>query len=87
MRLQLALNVSTSFRMHSIARSRYLLPPPAAGDWMLRSDDRLPDLLHAGVRVLIYAGDQDLSCNWVGNRRWVDALEWDGHTAWAETLD
>ena len=54
---------------------------------MLRSDDRVSDLLHAGARVLIYAGDQDLSCNWVGNRRWVDALEWDGHTAWAETLD
>lgn len=45
-----------------------------AGDRFLRSDDLIPDLLHAGVRVLIYAGDQDFICNWLGNRRWVDQL-------------
>ncbi|KAJ0403044.1 hypothetical protein P43SY_009585 [Pythium insidiosum] len=35
-------------------------------------------LLNAGVRVLIYAGDADLMCNWVGNEAWVKALEWSG---------
>lgn len=40
-----------------------------------------------GVRVLVYAGDRDLICNWLGNRRWVDALEWEGSAAWAGAAD
>lgn len=35
-------------------------------------------LLEHGVRVLIYAGDLDWICNWVGNERWTYALEWSG---------
>jgi serine carboxypeptidase-like clade IV len=40
-------------------------------------------MLEDGVRGLIYAGDQDLICNWLGNRRWVDALQWRGAERWA----
>ena len=29
-------------------------------------------------------GDQDLICNWLGNRRWVDALDWEGAQGWAQ---
>jgi carboxypeptidase C (cathepsin A) len=47
----------------------------------------LPDLLDDGVRGMIYAGDQDLICNWLGNRRWVDALQWSGADAWADAHD
>ncbi|KAF1329242.1 Serine protease family s10, partial [Globisporangium splendens] len=36
------------------------------------------DLLNDGIRVLIYAGDADLVCNWYGNQAWAKALEWDG---------
>lgn len=36
----------------------------------------LPEMLADGIRVLVYAGDQDLICNWLGNRRWVDQLDW-----------
>ncbi|ANB11373.1 carboxypeptidase C PRC1 [Sugiyamaella lignohabitans] len=35
-------------------------------------------LLEAGVPVLIYAGDKDYICNWLGNQAWVNALEWTG---------
>ena len=45
------------------------------------------DLLNDGVRVMIYAGDQDLICNWLGNRRWVDALPWSGAAEWAAAED
>ncbi|KAF4699108.1 hypothetical protein FOZ62_007835, partial [Perkinsus olseni] len=38
----------------------------------------LPDLLHSGLRVLVYAGDRDLICNWVGNLASVMALPWKG---------
>lgn len=39
-------------------------------------------MLAAGIRVLIYAGDQDLICNWLGNERWVDQLNWVGSDSW-----
>lgn len=35
-------------------------------------------MMEDDVRVMIYAGDLDLICNWLGNERWVDALEWEG---------
>ncbi|GAB9477324.1 Serine protease family s10, partial [Globisporangium polare] len=36
------------------------------------------DLLNDDLRVLIYAGDADMMCNWHGNQAWTKALEWDG---------
>ncbi|KZO99184.1 alpha/beta-hydrolase [Calocera viscosa TUFC12733] len=35
-------------------------------------------LLERGIDVLIYAGTYDNVCNWVGNSRWVEAMEWGG---------
>jgi hypothetical protein len=40
-------------------------------------------LLERGVRALIYVGEHDWICNWVGNARWVAALDWSGHAAYA----
>jgi carboxypeptidase C (cathepsin A) len=48
---------------------------------------KLVPLLEDDIRVLIYAGDKDLICNWLGNRRWVDALEWSGAQDWAAAAD
>ncbi|XP_038715013.1 serine carboxypeptidase 3-like [Tripterygium wilfordii] len=48
------------------------------GDLMKNLDVGIPALLEDGIRVLIYAGDQDLLCNWLGNSRWVDAMKWSG---------
>jgi len=48
-----------------------------AGDWMVNYHTKIPDLLHDGIDVLIYAGDEDYVCNWLGNRAWVKDLEWD----------
>ncbi|TDH72948.1 hypothetical protein CCR75_003789 [Bremia lactucae] len=36
------------------------------------------DLLDANLRVLVYAGDADLMCNWNGNLAWMLALDWNG---------
>eukprot|EP00877_Chromochloris_zofingiensis_P010037 jgi/Chrzof1/5287/Cz15g20230.t1 len=57
------------------------------GDFMRDFSDKLVPLLEDEVRVLIYAGDQDLICNWLGNRRWVDALQWSGAQGWATAAD
>lgn len=54
------------------------------GDFVKNYDSLLPPMLKAGIRVMIYAGDQDLICNWVGNQRWMDALQWDGSEDWAQ---
>ncbi|CEG48350.1 serine protease family [Plasmopara halstedii] len=51
-------------------------------------DSYVADLLNAGVRVLIYAGDADLVCNWHGIEAWTLALQWkgkDGFNAAQET--
>ncbi|KAF1329201.1 Serine protease family s10, partial [Globisporangium splendens] len=48
-----------------------------AGDIMRGFDEYVADLLNfANVRVLIYAGDADLVCNWYGNQAWTKALDW-----------
>jgi Serine carboxypeptidase len=54
---------------------------------MKNYDKLLPAMLEDGVRVMIYAGDRDLICNWLGNRRWVDLLQWSGAQAWADAVD
>ncbi|GMF28318.1 unnamed protein product [Phytophthora lilii] len=47
-------------------------------DVMMSTSAFVGDLLDNGVRVLIYAGDADLECNWSGNLAWLQALDWNG---------
>jgi carboxypeptidase C (cathepsin A) len=53
------------------------------GDWLKNLDAVIPPMLEAGVRVMVYAGDLDLICNWLGNYRWVSALPWSGRMDFA----
>ncbi|KAK9168616.1 hypothetical protein Syun_000756 [Stephania yunnanensis] len=47
-------------------------------DWMRNLEIGIPALLEDGVKLLVYAGEYDLICNWLGNYRWVNAMEWSG---------
>eukprot|EP00898_Chlorokybus_atmophyticus_P001230 jgi/Chlat1/2107/Chrsp17S02698 len=47
-------------------------------DWMHDYEPIIPPMLEDGVRVLIYAGEADFICNYVGNQRWVSAMPWSG---------
>ncbi|CDR87265.1 related to KEX1 protein precursor [Sporisorium scitamineum] len=38
----------------------------------------LPELLESGVKVLLFAGEEDLICNAIGVQRAADNLEWNG---------
>ncbi|KAI9306874.1 Alpha/Beta hydrolase protein [Cunninghamella echinulata] len=49
-----------------------------AGDWMRPYVNDVPPLLEDGIRVLIYAGDADFICNWMGNKAWSLELPWSG---------
>ncbi|KAF7545495.1 hypothetical protein G7Z17_g9134 [Cylindrodendrum hubeiense] len=48
-----------------------------AGDWMKPYHEVVPGVLEK-IPVLIYAGDADFICNWLGNQAWTNALEWPG---------
>ncbi|KAF4742807.1 hypothetical protein FOZ63_014232, partial [Perkinsus olseni] len=47
-------------------------------DFMHNFHHLLIDQVEAGTRVLIYAGDVDYICNWIGNKHWALNLEWEG---------
>merc|ERR1712060_171480 len=46
-------------------------------DFMRNFHQLIPPMLEAGIEVLIYAGDQDFICNWLGNEKWTLALDWE----------
>ncbi|OVA06947.1 Peptidase S10 [Macleaya cordata] len=47
-------------------------------DWMRNLEVGIPALLEDGIKLLVYAGEYDLICNWLGNSRWVHAMKWSG---------
>lgn len=47
-------------------------------DWMRNLEVGIPALIEDGVKLLVYAGEYDLICNWLGNSRWVHAMKWSG---------
>jgi cathepsin A (carboxypeptidase C) len=56
-------------------------------DFMRSYHDKIPDLLANGKRVLIYAGDMDYICNWIGNKHWTLALDWPHKTEFNAAAD
>ncbi|XP_024982066.1 serine carboxypeptidase-like [Cynara cardunculus var. scolymus] len=47
-------------------------------DWMRNLEVGIPALLEQNIQLLVYAGEYDLICNWLGNSRWVHAMSWSG---------
>lgn len=57
-----------------------------AGDWMTSFAKDIPNLLDEhNLRILVYAGDQDVICNWQGVEAWMDRLDWDGAAKFRQT--
>ncbi|PNT75133.1 hypothetical protein BRADI_1g28006v3 [Brachypodium distachyon] len=56
-------------------------------DWMRNLEVGIPELLESHIKVLIYAGEYDLICNWLGNSRWVNSMEWSGKQAFVSSTD
>jgi cathepsin A (carboxypeptidase C) len=55
-----------------------------AGDWMKPYHTLIPSILKE-IPVLIYAGDTDYICNWVGNEAWTEVLDWSGHKRFTDS--
>ncbi|KAK3631854.1 hypothetical protein LTR56_016632 [Elasticomyces elasticus] len=53
------------------------------GDWMQPFHRLVPGILKE-IPVLIYAGDADFICNWLGNLAWSTALEWPGQSKYGK---
>ncbi|OIV98826.1 hypothetical protein TanjilG_08482 [Lupinus angustifolius] len=47
-------------------------------DWMKNLEVDIPSLLEDGIKLLVYAGEEDLICNWLRNYRWVRAMKLSG---------
>jgi len=45
-------------------------------DWMKDFSPYVKDLLNSNIPALIYAGDVDFICNYMGNRAWTLNLDW-----------
>jgi len=58
-----------------------------ATDWMKNMAGHVPPLLKNGMRVMIYAGDLDFICNWLGNKAWTLKLDWPGKDAFVAASD
>jgi len=56
-------------------------------DWMKSFMSKIPPLLENKIQVLIYAGDADFICNWMGNKAWVLAMDWPGKTNFNKAQD
>ncbi|KAF8102319.1 hypothetical protein N665_0198s0032 [Sinapis alba] len=47
-------------------------------DLMINLEVKIPTLIEDGINLLVYAGEYDLLCNWLGNSRWVEQMIWLG---------
>jgi len=55
-------------------------------DWMKDYQQLITQPIQTNVRGLIYAGDLDFICNWLGNQAWSLALPWKGQSEFNTTM-
>jgi len=56
-------------------------------DWVGNFAIDLPVVLASKIPVLIYSGTNDYICNYLGGKRWVNALQWPGQSAFQQAQE
>ena len=56
-------------------------------DWFQEFATQIPALLASDIRVMVYAGDVDFICNWLGNKAWTKKLVWPGQATFLNAAD
>ncbi|KAF4675045.1 hypothetical protein FOL47_008356 [Perkinsus chesapeaki] len=56
-------------------------------DFPVDYSPHLAMLLNEGLRVMIYAGDQDYMCNWIGSRDMASDIPWSGRDGFSKAPD
>lgn len=72
-----ALNVNEK-HVHSWESCNFGINMQFHTDWMKDFSQYVVELLEAGYPALIYVGDVDFICNYIGNHAWTYDLEWTG---------
>ncbi|OAX40539.1 alpha/beta-hydrolase [Rhizopogon vinicolor AM-OR11-026] len=72
--LKVALGVNPR-RNFKALNDAVILPFFLRGDWMHNTPLLLEEIINDGVRLLVYAGNADMMCNYMGNERWVEQLD------------
>eukprot|EP00542_Grammatophora_oceanica_P009745 CAMPEP_0194036104 /NCGR_PEP_ID=MMETSP0009_2-20130614/8485_1 /TAXON_ID=210454 /ORGANISM="Grammatophora oceanica, Strain CCMP 410" /LENGTH=537 /DNA_ID=CAMNT_0038677719 /DNA_START=49 /DNA_END=1662 /DNA_ORIENTATION=+ len=72
-----ALHVNTK-KSHSWASCNMGINLKFHVDWMKDFSPYIADLLNDDIPALIYAGDVDYICNYLGNKAWSYQLKWSG---------
>lgn len=61
-----------------------MIPFVLSGDILMSYRQEVAEVLAAGVRVLVYAGDTDSQVDWLGCRLWVERLPWLHQKEWLD---
>lgn len=56
-------------------------------DFMRSYQQSISPLLEAGISAVVYAGDCDYICNWLGNKAWTLILPWSGQQSFLAAED
>lgn len=69
--LELYLNSGTVKEALGVGKRKFVSCSPLVYevmlvDWMKNLEKGIPELLEDGIKLLIYAGEYDLICNWLG---------------------
>ena len=48
------------------------------GDMNTNLAPAVAEILNSGIAVLVYSGDKDFACNWIGGDSWTNGLDFYG---------
>eukprot|EP01098_Paradermamoeba_levis_P004446 TRINITY_DN1907_c0_g1_i1.p1 TRINITY_DN1907_c0_g1~~TRINITY_DN1907_c0_g1_i1.p1 ORF type:complete len:240 (+),score=103.17 TRINITY_DN1907_c0_g1_i1:646-1365(+) len=65
----------------------YVVNAMFKSDWMKNYQTDIPSVLATNATVVVYAGENDYICNWMGNKAWTLNLQWPGAAGFNTSKD